>query len=42
MKLENTVVLERQLVAITLPGRIVLDAPARQSVLEAAPAAAAV
>ena len=31
MKLENTVVLERQLSAITLPGRIVLDAPARES-----------
>lgn len=42
MKLENTVVLERQLSAITLPGRIVLDAPARESVLESAPAAAAV
>jgi hypothetical protein len=42
MKLENTVVLERQLSAITLPGRIVLHAPAPESVLESAPAAAAV
>jgi hypothetical protein len=42
MKLENTVVLERQLSAITLPGRIVLDAPGGQSILEPAGAAAAV
>jgi hypothetical protein len=42
MKLENTVVLERQLSAITLPGRIVLEAPAAEAVFESAPAAAAV
>jgi hypothetical protein len=38
MKLENTVVLERQLSAITLPGRIVVDAPASTARVEPTPA----
>ena len=40
MKLENTVVFERQLSAITLPGRIVLDPPAPEPALEPEPAIA--